>query len=164
MKKLLVCVGLLFAVLTSAAAAQDIVGQWQGTLNAGKDLRIIVKVEKNDAKLAATMYSIDQQVPPLKASGTRFEGGTFTFSVDLIGAKYEGKISGDGNAMTGTWTQGPTTLPLNLVRATTQTAWEIPPPPKPAKMMAADADPAFEVATIKPNNSGNAGLQQAHDQ
>jgi uncharacterized protein (TIGR03435 family) len=43
------------------------------------------------------------------------------------------------------------------MRATKETAWEIPAPPPPPKMMAADADPSFEVATIKPNNSENPG-------
>jgi uncharacterized protein (TIGR03435 family) len=47
-----------------------------------------------------------------------------------------------------------------LVRATPETAWEIPPPPAPPKMMAADADPAFDVATIKPNNSNATTMQQ----
>jgi uncharacterized protein (TIGR03435 family) len=39
---------------------------------------------------------------------------------------------------------------LNLARATNETAWAIPEPPPPPKMMAADATPSFEVATIKP--------------
>ena len=55
-------------------------------------------------------------------------------------------------------TPGPT-LPLSLTRATDQTAWRIPqPPPEPAPM-ARDADPVFEVATIKPNESGQPGVR-----
>ncbi len=50
-------------------------------------------------------------------------------------------------------------MPLVLVRATPETAWEIPAPPKPEKPMAADADPAFDVATIKPNPSGGSSMQ-----
>ncbi len=49
----------------------------------------------------------------------------------------------------GTWTQGASSFPLVLDRATNDTAWAIPAPPTP---MAANADPAFEVATIKPSN------------
>lgn len=160
MKKLMLCLGLLFATFVLSATAQDVTGQWQGTLKAGKDLRIIVKITKDDARLQAMFYSIDQPAPPLKASGVRFDGGTLTFNIDLIGGKYEGKLSGDGKSMNGTWTQGPTPLPLNLAHATPETAWEIPAPPPPPKLMAADADPSFEVATIKPNASGNSGLQQ----
>jgi uncharacterized protein (TIGR03435 family) len=46
-----------------------------------------------------------------------------------------------------------------LVHATKETAWEIPAPPPPPKLMAADADPSFDVATIKPNNSGAPSMQ-----
>jgi len=53
--------------------------------------------------------------------------------------------------MAGTWTQG-APLPLNLERATPQTAWAIPEPPPPPVRMAANANPAFEVATIKPSD------------
>jgi uncharacterized protein (TIGR03435 family) len=81
------------------------------------------------------------------------------FEVDLVAGKYEGKLGGDGNLFSGTWTQGPTALPLNLTRSTPETAWEIPAPPAPPKLMPADADPSFDVATIKPNPSGASGLQ-----
>jgi uncharacterized protein (TIGR03435 family) len=57
-------------------------------------------------------------------------------------------LSADGNSIVGTWTQGDHPLPLNLVRVTKDTAWDIPEPPK---RMGADADPSFEVATIKPS-------------
>jgi uncharacterized protein (TIGR03435 family) len=46
-----------------------------------------------------------------------------------------------------------------LTRATPETAWEIPKPQPPPKPMAADADPSFEVATIKPNNSNATSMQ-----
>jgi uncharacterized protein (TIGR03435 family) len=36
-------------------------------------------------------------------------------------------------------------------------AWEVPKPPPPPAPMAANADPSFEVATIKPSNSSDAG-------
>jgi uncharacterized protein (TIGR03435 family) len=160
--KLMLCLGVLIATLTLPAAAQDITGQWQGVIKTpNKDLRVIVKITKDDAKLQGMFYSIDQpQAPPFRATGTRFEGGTLTFGIDLIGGKYEGKLGGDGKTINGTWTQGQTPLPLVLTRATTETAWEIPAPPPPPKLMAPDADPSFEVATIKPNPSGNSGLQQ----
>ena len=60
-------------------------------------------------------------------------------------------MSADGNSIAGTWTQGPAPMPLNLARATAQSAWVIPEPPAPPKPMAADANPVFEVATIKPS-------------
>jgi hypothetical protein len=43
-------------------------------------------------------------------------------------------------------------MPLNLAPATPETAWAIPEPPPPPVRMAANATPAFEVATIKPSD------------
>jgi uncharacterized protein (TIGR03435 family) len=105
------------------------------------------------------MYSIDQGAQPITATSISTDGTTVKYAVDMIGGSYEGKLSSDGNSIVGTWTQGPNPIPLTFVRATKETAWEIPPPPAPIKRMADDADPTFEVATIKPNNSGATSMQ-----
>ena len=78
----------------------------------------------------------------------------------MIQGGYDGKLSADNKLMTGTWKQGPQSFPLDLVKSTPETAWGIPEPPKPEKAMAENADPSFDVATIKPNNSGATSLQQ----
>ncbi|HWZ51843.1 MAG TPA: TIGR03435 family protein [Granulicella sp.] len=137
----------------------DIAGDWQGTLEAGKSLRLILRVAKTDKGWGAKMYSIDQGAQGFNANSITLDGASFKYSVDLIGGSYQGTLSADGNTIAGTWTQGPNPLPLTLVRATKETAWEIPAPPPPPKLMAADADPSFDVATIKPNDSGAAGMQ-----
>jgi uncharacterized protein (TIGR03435 family) len=161
MKKLMLCLVALAALLaTPALRAQDISGNWQGTLKAGKDLRIIVRVTKDDARLKAVMYSIDQAGgQPIGTSSVSLEDSTFKFKVDMVAGSYEGKLSADGKTISGTWTQGAQSIPLTLLRATPETAWEIPEAPKPPKPMAADADPSFEVATIKPNPSGGTSIQ-----
>jgi uncharacterized protein (TIGR03435 family) len=160
MKKLMLWMVALVALAGGALRAQDLTGNWQGTLKAGKDLRVILVVSKDDGRLKAQFYSIDQGAQPFKASSISQDGTTVKFAIDLIGATYEGKMSSDGNSIAGTWSQGATPLPLNLMRATKETAWEIPAPPPPPKLMAADADPSFDVATIKPNNSGLPSMQQ----
>jgi uncharacterized protein (TIGR03435 family) len=143
-----------------AHAKGDISGDWQGTLEAGKSLRVVVKIVKGEKGFAAKFYSIDQAgVPPLGVSSMGVDGNTVRFSLDILSAKYSGTLSADGTTMTGTWTQGPSALPLNLVRASKETAWEIPAPAAPQKPMAADADPAFDVATIKPNGNGATSMQ-----
>jgi uncharacterized protein (TIGR03435 family) len=151
----------LAALVGGTLQAQDVTGAWQGTLKAGRDLRLILVVSKDNNRLQGQLYSIDQAgVPPLKASSISQDGSAVKFAIDLIGANYEGKMAADGNSIAGTWTQGNTPFPLNLARATKETAWEIPAPPPPPKLMAADADPSFDVATIKPNNSGATSMQQ----
>ena len=106
------------------------------------------------------MYSIDQGGQPLSASSASSDGSTFRYAVEMIGGSYTGTVSVDGNSIVGTWTQGPSSLPLTFVRATRETAWEIPAPRPPPKMMAADAKPGFDVATIKPNDTGVTSMQR----
>lgn len=82
------------------------------------------------------------------------------FAIDLNGTAYTGKMNADHSLISGRWTQGVASRPLELARATKETAWEIPAPRRPAKAMAADADPSFEVVTIKPNDSGDTSMQE----
>ena len=142
------------ATATQPAAAQDVVGTWQGTLHAGNDLRCVVKISKSSAGYTAAFYSIDQSPQPIPATKTTFADGVLQLSIDAIGGKYEGKISADGKTIAGNWTQGPNPLVLNLERATPDTAWAIP---EPLHKMAADANPGFDVATIKPSEPGSQG-------
>jgi uncharacterized protein (TIGR03435 family) len=60
-------------------------------------------------------------------------------------------MSSDGKSIAGNWSQGPNPLPLTLARATPETEWVIPEPPPVIPPMAANANPSFEVATIKPS-------------
>jgi uncharacterized protein (TIGR03435 family) len=158
MKKLMLWIIALAAMPAGAALAQSLTGTWQGTLSAGKDLRIVIKISTTDKDtLKAAMYSIDQNPTPIQAGTVTAQGGTLKFTIPAIGGTYEGKVGADGNSIAGTWTQGPKPLPLNLTKATTETAWVIPEPPPPPKKMRADADPSFEVATIKPSNPDSPG-------
>jgi uncharacterized protein (TIGR03435 family) len=144
---------------TDTHAKGDISGNWQGTLETDRSLRIIISIAKTEKGLSAKMYSIDQGGQPINATAVTLDGSAFKCTVDAIGGTYAGTLSADGNSITGTWTQGPKPLPLTLIRATKDTAWEIPAPPPPPKLMAPDADPAFDVVTIKPNNSGGSSMQ-----
>jgi uncharacterized protein (TIGR03435 family) len=47
--------------------------------------------------------------------------------------------------------------PLTLTRATPETAWTIPEPPPPPKMMDPNAKPEFEVSTVKPSDPNQRG-------
>lgn len=144
--------------IAAPASALDIVGVWQGTLHiaqANRDLRTVVKMTKTSSgALQATFYSIDQGGQSITANQTSFEDGVLKYSMVAMGVTYEGKMSDDGKTITGTFAQGPMTLPLVLTRTTPDTAWPIPEPPK---TMAADADPNLEVATIKPGQPGQQG-------
>jgi uncharacterized protein (TIGR03435 family) len=142
-----------------AKTDQGIVGDWQGTLHAPqKDLRTVVQItEAKPGELKVALRSIDQGGQPISASSASFDGGVFKFAIEMIEGTYEGKMSPDGKSITGTWKQGGSPLPLVLERATPETAWAIPAPPPKIAPMAANADPSFEVATIKPSKPGQQG-------
>jgi uncharacterized protein (TIGR03435 family) len=157
MKKWLLCLVALLSLSSSALHAQDVTGSWQGTLPAGKGLRIVVKFSRDDGKLKALLYSIDQASQPIPASSVELEGTTLRMAIVPLGATYEGKLGADGKSITGTFTQGGQPLPLIFSRATPETVWAIPEPPAKLPPMAASADPSFEVATIKPSKPGAQG-------
>jgi uncharacterized protein (TIGR03435 family) len=166
MKKLLFGILAFTAFCGSSLLAQSLVGNWQGTLApppgappTAKELRIVMKVTTTDGEmLKAALYSIDQGAQAIPGGAVTVQGKAVKITVPGIGGTYEGTFSADGNAIAGTWTQGPAPVPLNLVRATQQTAWAIPEPPPRPKPMAADANPVFEVATIKPSNPDARGM------
>ena len=119
----------------------------------------MVKIAKADAGgLKVTLYSIDQGGQPIPANKASFEDREFKYAIDMINGSYEGKMSADGKSIVGAWTQGgPNPLPLVLERTTPATAWAIPEPAPRLPPMAADADPSFEVATIKPSKPDQPG-------
>jgi len=158
-KKWMLWILALALLAGGALRAQDLTGNWQGTLKTGKNLRMILVVSKEDGRLQAKLYSIDETAQPFRVSTISQGGSTVKFAIDLNGTAYEGKISAGNTTIAGTWTQGVTPLPLDFSRVTKETAWEIPAPPPPRKLMSADADPLFEVATIKPNDSGGTSMQ-----
>jgi uncharacterized protein (TIGR03435 family) len=159
MKRLLLSIVAVALLAGGALWAQDLTGNWQGTLKAGKDLRMILVVSKEDGRLQAKLYSIDETPQPFRVSSISQDGATVKFAIDLNGTTYEGKMNADNNAIAGTWTQAVTSLPLDFSRATKETAWDIPAPPPPRKLMPADAEPGVEVATIKPNNTDGSTMQ-----
>jgi uncharacterized protein (TIGR03435 family) len=159
-KKVMLSIVALGVLMGGALRAQDFTGNWQGTLKDGKDLRLILVVSQEDGKLQAKLYSIDESPHPYTVSSISQDGLMVKFAIDLNGTAYEGKMNAGNTAIVGTWTQGVTkSFPLELARATKETAWEIPAPPAPPKPMAADADPSFEVATIKPNDKDGGSMQ-----
>jgi uncharacterized protein (TIGR03435 family) len=159
MKKLVLWIVALPLLACGALRAQDLTGNWQGTLKAAKDLRMILVVSKDDGKLQAKLYSIDETPQPFRVSSISQEGSTVRFAIDVNGTTYEGKLNSANTAIAGTWTQAVHSSPLNFSRPTKENAWEIPALPPPRKQMPADAQPGVEVATIKPNDSDGSSME-----
>jgi hypothetical protein len=158
MKRQMLSLVALGALCGGALFGQNIAGTWQGKLG-GQGLRIVIKVTREITKddkvnYSATGYSIDQSGQPFAGGPMTVQGASVKMPFPGIGGVYEGKLSEDGKLITGTWKQGDQPVPMNLELATDATAWAIPEPPPRLKPMAADAHPAFEVATINPTKAG----------
>jgi len=141
------------AAAPAPAAKAGIIGNWQGTLHApgGRDLRTVLKITRDDkGALHGMFYSIDQSGQGIATSSISFDNDTLRYGIEFISLSYEGKMSADGNSISGTSTQGDHALPLVFERATPATEWAMPAPPPRLPPMAPDAHPTFEVATIKP--------------
>jgi pimeloyl-ACP methyl ester carboxylesterase len=122
----------LAAFAASLIHAQDISGDWQGTLKSGsQEIRVILWVAKTDSgDWKATLLSIDQSPDRgvgMQASSFSMDGSNIKFAINQIRGGYDGKLAADGGSIAGTWTQGPP-MPLEFRRATKETAWADPSP------------------------------------
>ncbi len=132
---------------------------WQGTLPVpGHSLRTIVKITRSPSgSLMGQFFSIDQGAEGFPLSSVSFSAGVLKYAIKSFDLSYEGKMSPDGNTIAGTSTQNDKSLPLNFDRATPAIAWEMPTPPPPIKPMPPNANPSFNVATIKPSKPDQPG-------
>ena len=125
--------------------AQDIAGDWQGTLKTGAaELRIVLNIAKQpDGSWKATLFSIDQGTDGIPVNSLKLQGSSLKMTVEAIRGTYEGTLGTDGASIEGTWTQGKP-LPLGLKRATKETAWKDP-SPRTIQFVTVDKDVKLEV-------------------
>ena len=111
----------LFSLWTAAslAGAQDIGGDWQGTLHPGAvDLRLVLHVTKAaDGSYKATLDSVDQGANGIPVSSLVLKDSKLSLGVDAVHGSYQGQVAADSKTITGTWTQNQP-LPLEFTRAT----------------------------------------------
>ena len=124
---------LLLSVSCGTTLAQDtlpqkIKGDWQGVLDAAK-LRIVLHfTAEADNTLRGTMDSPDQGAAGLKIDTVTLEGQTLRFVMKALGASYEGTVNSAASEITGKFTQGGVTFPLNFKPGT---AAAMAPPKRP---------------------------------
>lgn len=113
-----------------AAKPSSVDGIWLGKLEAGNaSLRIQVKVESNNAGLEfCTLDSLDQRAVGLECANVTLTGDKFSFDVPVVHGHWSGKLSGDGKALSGTWSQG-SPQPLSFERQSAALSVAPIPPP-----------------------------------
>jgi CubicO group peptidase (beta-lactamase class C family) len=112
-------------------------GIWLGTLPAqGQGLRVQLEVRSGSkGELVCTVDVIEQNAWDIGCANAAFTDGQLAFEVPAVTGRWQGRLSADGNAMAGTWTQrnpvnGSMSPPvaLNITRQEKRIA-PVPPPP-----------------------------------
>jgi pimeloyl-ACP methyl ester carboxylesterase len=117
-------------MVNRASFAQNLAGDWQGTLAGARPLRLVLHVERADgATWKATLASLDQssdwgQTIPVDSFAV--ERDTVKVAIAPLRATFDGTISSDTNSIVGTWIQGTSQRPFTLARATPESAWKDP--------------------------------------
>jgi uncharacterized protein len=129
-----------FAFILLAAAvslAQDITGDWNGTLNTGAgELRLVLHLTKNpDGTFKATLDSVDQGANGIPVTSATLKDSTLNLKVDAVNGSYQGKVNPAATEIAGTWTQG-ANLKLDFHRGGIAAKSA----PKPAKASDVDGD------------------------
>ena len=154
--------GSLLLLLTVKATAQvpsisSFVGVWQGSLPIEQAPRIVVKITSTESgSLRGVFTWIDRDYDPIVFSTLIVEGQEMTALSDLPNVKYGGKLAADRQSFSGTWTQDKRSYPLHLTKVSPGSEWKHD-DVAPVGAMSADADPTFEVATIRPAADGTKG-------
>jgi uncharacterized protein len=120
----------LLLTTLSMARAQDISGDWQGTLDSGAgQLHLVLHISKApDGALKATLDSVDQGANGIPVSSITLKDSKLNLDVTAVHGSYYGQVQPDGKTIKGTWSQGKP-LPLDFTRAATPIKTEH----KPAK-------------------------------
>jgi hypothetical protein len=111
-------------LMQGVLSAQDVAGDWQGTLKFGKDEeRVVISIAKSaNGGWAAAEVTPDDGSNPVLAGSVTFEGSTLKLAFNAIRATYEGKLTESNSSFKGTLTQG-SPVPLYLDRATEESSW-----------------------------------------
>ncbi len=123
----------LHAQTPAPAADSSLAGRWEGSLAlpTGQSLRLVFNVARaTGGGWTATMDSPDQGAFGIPLDSVRVDGDSLSLRVPAISGGYTGTRGPDG-AITGTWTQGPGSLPLVLRRGTAPTENPRPQHPTP---------------------------------
>ncbi len=108
----------VLAAMAVSVAAQDVAGDWLGSLKGpGVELRIVVHLARGASGLTGTLDSPDQGANGIALAAAALTGNTLTFSVPAVNGSYTGTLTPQGS-IDGNWSQGGQALPLVLTRVT----------------------------------------------
>jgi uncharacterized protein (TIGR03435 family) len=131
----------------------DLAGTWQGTLGSGQEMRVVVQIAKGTrGEYRALFYNIDRSGDGIPVSEISVDGSTVKMAFTMVNGTFHGRFAPDGKSIVGTWSQNAPPVSLTLARVAPGSEWTIPPAPVKPTAMDPTANPAFEVATVKPSS------------
>ena len=127
---LVVVISLFSYQAVYSQSAEEIKGDWLGTLNlGGSSLRLVFHISEDEkGQLTSTLDSPDQGANGIRTSKTSFIDGQLDIEVAMIGGAYSGMLE-DG-VLKGTWAQGGGSLPLEMERMVHPIEYNRPQEPK----------------------------------
>jgi hypothetical protein len=100
----------------STPITKDLEGAWEGPLDVnGKVLRLRVQLANGPDGATGKLISLDQGNVEITIATITQDGARLKLLITMISGAFDGELKGD--ELTGTWTQGPLSLPLVLKRA-----------------------------------------------
>ncbi len=99
--------------------AAQFAGSWEGTIQAGPGIRVVLTIANGKAGAEAHIMSPDQGNAEIPVSAVTQSGTKLTLEVNAIGGGYEGEINKEGTQLNGTWTQTGNSIALMFVKAGT---------------------------------------------
>lgn len=114
MKKILLLLVSIIGYFT--LSAQDIAGQWNGSLEIqGAEFRIIFNIENASGFYKATMDSPDQGAKSIPVTSIHFDNKKLNIEINDLNFRYEGALKND-TLIEGSFTQMGHTFPLNITK------------------------------------------------
>lgn len=128
MRRTMFGIGVLALLMASGAQAQDLAATWQGKFHAdGEERRIAMQIAKSESGgFTATACFIEFLHDPAKVDSLAVDGSKLKFKVNDGKGAYAGTMTADGLSIEGTLTWNGEAVPLELRRASTDTAWATP--------------------------------------
>jgi len=102
------------AIKRSPAVAKEFLGTWEGAIEPGQTLRLVLKIANEEGGSSAVMVSVDQGGVEIPVTSIEQKDAKLTLVVKPVGGEYRAEINRDGTELNGTWTQNRNDLPLKL--------------------------------------------------
>ncbi len=113
---IVLAMAMLVPVAAAAQPSGGLAGDWSGFLNAAGGARVplVFHIKGAPGAWTATIDSPDQGATSIPVAAVSQTGDEVVFDIAISHARYAARLSADGRALEGAWTQGEASLPLTL--------------------------------------------------